>query len=152
MPFCFSQTLSATASPTSSCLSSTHSPLRGSSDLFFSLADQFAANGYFTAMPDLFHGDAMPLNHPADFDFMEWLVPAHLPANVDPIIESTIRYIREEVGIEKIGGAGYCFGAKVCCLLRTLGPNLCHNLRQNSSLCTDKICVVRDPVPKRRET
>jgi dienelactone hydrolase len=64
-------------------------------------------------MPDLFHGDALPLNHAKDFDFMKWLNPAHMPLNVDPIIESAIRYIQDDMGIERIGGAGYCFGAKV---------------------------------------
>ena len=37
-----------------------------------SIADQFAANGYFTVMPDLFQGDPIPLNRPADFQMDKW--------------------------------------------------------------------------------
>ncbi|KAJ5605899.1 Hydrolase tropI [Penicillium lagena] len=37
------------------------------------IADQLAANGLFVVMPDLFHGDPVPLNRPAGFDIMAWL-------------------------------------------------------------------------------
>merc|ERR1712000_451033 len=37
------------------------------------IADQFAANGCFVVMPDLFHGDPIPLNRPGDFDIMKWI-------------------------------------------------------------------------------
>ncbi|KAJ5788101.1 hypothetical protein N7457_003091 [Penicillium paradoxum] len=37
------------------------------------IADQLAANGYLVVMPDLFHGDPVLLNRPADFDLMAWL-------------------------------------------------------------------------------
>ncbi|KAH8819821.1 dienelactone hydrolase [Xylogone sp. PMI_703] len=76
------------------------------------LADQFAANGYLVVMPDLFEGDPVPLNHPTEFDFMKWLIPAHLPAKIDPIVEGTIEYLKKDRDIQNIGGAGYCFGAK----------------------------------------
>ncbi|KAH9828115.1 Dienelactone hydrolase family, partial [Teratosphaeria destructans] len=37
------------------------------------IADQFAANGYLTLIPDLFEGDPIPLNRPDTFDFPAWL-------------------------------------------------------------------------------
>ncbi|KAJ5718460.1 hypothetical protein N7488_004106 [Penicillium malachiteum] len=68
------------------------------------IADQFAHHGYFVMMPDLFYGDAVPLNKPVEFDMEKWrngnYHPQgrnHLPETVDPI---------------KIGAVGYCFGGK----------------------------------------
>jgi dienelactone hydrolase len=61
------------------------------------IADQFAANGYFVMMPDLFDGDPIQLNRPGDFDIMKWLNGeyhpkklAHLPPSVDPIIDACL--------------------------------------------------------------
>jgi dienelactone hydrolase len=78
------------------------------------MADQFAANGYYTLMPDLFNGDAMSLNRPEGFDFMAWLTKGtggnnpHTTEQVDPIVEKSIAYLREQ-GYKKIGCLGYCF-------------------------------------------
>jgi dienelactone hydrolase len=65
------------------------------------VADQFAKNGYFVMMPDLFHGDPVPLNKPGEFDMQKWRMggyhaegKAHLPADVDPIVETCIRDMR----------------------------------------------------------
>jgi dienelactone hydrolase len=82
-----------------------------------SIADQFAANGYFVVMPDLFEGDPIPLNRPEDFDIMKWLQTSgpsqgHTPKQVDPIVEAVIKEMREKLGVKKIGSVGYCFGAK----------------------------------------
>ncbi|KAI7969729.1 hypothetical protein EIK77_005849 [Talaromyces pinophilus] len=68
------------------------------------IADQFAANGFFVFMPDLFHGDPVQLNRGPDFDFAKWL-QGHGPATADPI---------------KIAAVGYCFGAKY--VVRHLHP------------------------------
>jgi dienelactone hydrolase len=65
------------------------------------VADQFAKNGYFVMMPDLFHGDPVPLNKAGEFDMQKWRMggyhpegKAHLPADVDPIVETCIRDMR----------------------------------------------------------
>ncbi|ESZ93850.1 dienelactone hydrolase [Sclerotinia borealis F-4128] len=81
------------------------------------MADQFAANGYYTIMPDLFNGDPLTLNRPEGFDFMHWLTQGtdgnnpHTYTYVDPIIEKSIAYLKSK-GYTKIGSVGYCFGAK----------------------------------------
>lgn len=75
------------------------------------IADQFAANGYLTVMPDLFHGDAIPMNRPADFDIGKWR-PHHGPERVDPVIAEVIKEIKSTYGVRRIGGVGYCFGGK----------------------------------------
>jgi len=81
------------------------------------MVDQFAANGYYTLMPDVFNGDPISLNRDASFDFMAWLTKGsdgknpHTPQAVDPIIEKSIKHLQEK-GFKKIGAVGYCFGAK----------------------------------------
>jgi hypothetical protein len=65
------------------------------------IADQFAANGYFVMMPDLFHGDAIPLNKVEELDIRKWFGGGynergigHGPESVDPIVESCVTEMR----------------------------------------------------------
>jgi dienelactone hydrolase len=37
------------------------------------------------------------------------------PGSVDPIIETTITWLKSEMGVSRIGGVGYCFGGKYVC-------------------------------------
>jgi len=74
------------------------------------IADQFAANGYYTLIPDLFDGDALSLNRPKDFDFQAWR-GRHPAEKVDKYIEAAITDLKGK-GFKKIGAVGYCFGAK----------------------------------------
>ncbi|KAK3115155.1 hypothetical protein LTR53_005797 [Teratosphaeriaceae sp. CCFEE 6253] len=82
------------------------------------IADQFAANGYFVVMPDLFEGDPIKLNRPEGFDIMQWLQKSgpegkgHGTGQVDPIVTEVIKHMREELGVKTLGSVGYCFGAK----------------------------------------
>ncbi|KAL6859521.1 dienelactone hydrolase [Trichoderma novae-zelandiae] len=81
------------------------------------LADSFAAKGYTTLIPDVFNGDAVPLNKFATVDLMSWLTKGsngnnpHTTEHVDPIVVAGIKALRG-LGIHRIGGVGYCFGAK----------------------------------------
>lgn len=67
-------------------------------------------------MPDLFHGNPVPLNRGDEFDFTKWLhgspdVPGHPPDRVAPVVESVLKEMRGPLGCKKIGGVAYCFGA-----------------------------------------
>jgi dienelactone hydrolase len=78
------------------------------------MADQFAANGYYTVMPDLFNGDPLTLSRPEGFDLMKWLVEGstgdnpHTLEAVEPIVEKSIKFLQKK-GFKKIGAVGYCF-------------------------------------------
>lgn len=45
-------------------------------------------------------------------DLPNW-IGKHQPPQVEPVIESTIKHLRQDLGVKKIGGVGYCFGGKV---------------------------------------
>ncbi|KAL4787199.1 Alpha/Beta hydrolase protein [Aspergillus varians] len=80
------------------------------------LADEYAENGYLTIIPDLFRGDAIKLSdmESGNVSFPSW-IPNHQPAAVDPVVEATIKYVRQDLGIKRVAGVGYCFGAKYLC-------------------------------------
>ncbi|KAJ5876999.1 hypothetical protein N7455_000464 [Penicillium solitum] len=48
------------------------------------IADQFAMNGYFVIMPDMFYGDAVPLNKPGEFDMQKWRNGGASPGKKEP--------------------------------------------------------------------
>ena len=76
------------------------------------LVDSFARAGYLTVAPDLFDGDPaladieLPGFNTTDF------INRHGTDATDPIIHRSIAYLREELGIQRIGVPGYCFGGK----------------------------------------
>jgi len=93
------------------------------------IADQFAANGYYVVMPDLFEGDPIKLNGPPDFDFMQWMQKSgpsggHTYKQTDPIVEAVIKDMKTNQGVKKIGAVGYCFGAKYVARFMTGGKGV----------------------------
>ncbi|MCJ1305747.1 hypothetical protein MMC08_008563 [Hypocenomyce scalaris] len=93
------------------------------------MADQFAANGYYCLMPDVFNGDPVPLNRPVGFDMKSWLTKGssgnnpHTYQHVDPIVEAAIKDLKNK-GYKKIGAVGYCFGAKYVARFMAKGKGL----------------------------
>lgn len=78
------------------------------------MADQFAARGFLVVMPDLFHGDPIPVDYGPDFDIMGWY-NQHLPPRVDPIIDAILGEMRTTLACQQVGAVGYCFGGKYVC-------------------------------------
>ncbi|KAJ5217410.1 dienelactone hydrolase family protein [Penicillium chermesinum] len=77
------------------------------------LADEFANQGYLTVLPDLFNGNPVPAEamDAGKFDLGSWIVN-YQPDVIDPILTTMIKYLRETLGVKRIGAVGYCFGAK----------------------------------------
>lgn len=91
-----------------------------------SIADQLAANNYLTVVPDVLGAAAIPFPPPATFDLDAWCeTTMPRPATVDPLYAAVITYLRAEMGMTRVGGVGYCFGAKyVCRFLTATSPAL----------------------------
>ena len=120
---------------------------RGNMEANISLADNFAANGFFTVMPTLFDGDNLPdvPNDPkAKFDLKEWK-RRNLPSKVKPFINAVILGMRS-VGAKRIGGVGYHVGAKY--LARFMGQEgLCTAfMAQPEWLEEEDILAINAPV------
>ncbi|KAF2436188.1 alpha/beta-hydrolase [Tothia fuscella] len=109
------------------------------------IADQFAANGYLTFIPDIFRGDAIPLNRPGDFDFKTWSSDKGVD-KVDPIIEAVIKEMRTKYGIKKLGGVGYCFGGKS--VIRFLRPGVIDvgYVAHPSFVAADEVKALKGPL------
>lgn len=54
---------------------------------------------------------------------MEWK-KKHTIEGTDPVVENTIKYIQNELGIKKIAGVGYCWGAKYVARFLAKGKGL----------------------------
>ncbi|XP_006459821.1 hypothetical protein AGABI2DRAFT_191660 [Agaricus bisporus var. bisporus H97] len=76
------------------------------------LADDFARNGFYCVIPDLFNGDALPpnaMNEPG-FDIMKWF-PNHGPEQTRPTLNKVMAGLQEQ-GVKEFAAVGYCFGGR----------------------------------------
>ncbi|KAK6213541.1 dienelactone hydrolase [Colletotrichum higginsianum IMI 349063] len=76
------------------------------------LTDSFARAGFVSVAPDLFNGNPAPndINIPG-FNTTQFLAQ-HGPNVTDPIVANSIRYLREELGVDRVAVTGYCFGGR----------------------------------------
>lgn len=82
----------------------------------------------------------------SSFDLGKWF-GKHGTERVDPIAEATIRAMREKYGVEKLGGVGYCLGAKYVSRFLTSGKGLDAGYFAHPSLVTpDEIKAIAGPL------
>ena len=95
-------------------------------------------------MPDVFHGDSAPVNSQTDFDLDKWRL-GHGIERVTPIVEAALKEIKKAEA-KKIGGVGYCFGAKY--VVRHLKPgNLDAGFVAHPSFVeTDEMKAIQGPL------
>ncbi|KAL7597945.1 hypothetical protein Lser_V15G23450 [Lactuca serriola] len=74
---------------------------------FRKLADKVASAGYYVVAPDFFHGDPITPETPIS----DWL-KNHGPVEAVEPAKLVIKALKE-MGITKIGAAGFCWGGKV---------------------------------------
>ena len=73
-------------------------------------------------MPDYFKGDPIPVDQ-TGFDRNGWRAK-HPGAEVETITEATIKYMRNELKVKKIGAVGYCFGGPYTAKFSAKGKGL----------------------------
>lgn len=85
------------------------------------LADNFAANGFAVVVPDLFGGDAVPNNYPANYDIAAWQA-RHPPGRAMLVVQRLVGVLREKAGSRFFAGIGYSVSARY--VLLGLGQKL----------------------------
>jgi len=80
------------------------------------LADSYAQAGYLVLLPDYFKGDPIPTDR-TGFNNTAWR-ERHPESEVTAIIDATIKYARNQLGVKRLGAVGFCFGGPY--VVRTL--------------------------------
>jgi dienelactone hydrolase len=96
-----------------------------------------AAAGYFVVVPDIFHGDPVPADvmKKGGFNFPAWSAK-HGADVVDAVVASTIKALRDEHGVKKIGAVGYCFGGRYVLRFLATGKGLDAGFAAHPSMVT----------------
>jgi dienelactone hydrolase len=102
------------------------------------LADSFGRAGFLTVAPDLFNGTPAPgdIVGTPGFNVTKFLED-HRPEVTDPLIATTIRYVREKLGIKKVAVTGYCFGGRYTFRFLAAGKGADVGFTAHPSLLTD---------------
>jgi dienelactone hydrolase len=97
-----------------------------------------AAAGYFVVVPDIFHGDPVPADAmKKGFSFAPWAAK-HGTDVVDPVVADTIKALREEHGVKKVGAVGYCFGGRYVLRHLAKGKGLDAGFAAHPSMVTNE--------------
>jgi len=78
------------------------------------LADDFARNGIYTVLPDIFEGDPAPedaFSGTSTFKIHEW-APKHVQGQARTVVDKVVAGLKAE-GITRFGAIGYCFGGRL---------------------------------------
>jgi dienelactone hydrolase len=97
-------------------------------------------------MPDVFNKDPVPLNPPEGFDFMNGWFPKHGPETVKPVVEDSLKQMREKYGCKNIGGVGYCFGAKYVIQYLKKGQIDAGYVAHPSFVTEDELSAIENPL------
>lgn len=77
------------------------------------LADQFAEEGFFVVVPDLFNNDPVALNPPEGFSLMDDWFPRHTFESTIPFAKEVAQHIKDDFKPSFVGTVGYCYGGKL---------------------------------------
>lgn len=109
------------------------------------LADQFAAEGWFVVIPDLFEKDPVPLNPPQGFEFAEWKAK-HTPENVDKIVDKFTKAVFLQYKPQHTVATGYCFGAKPAVRLLGTGTIQAAAIFHPSYVSIKEVEAIKGPI------
>ena len=112
------------------------------------LADAIAAAGFLVVFPDLFAGDAVPVDAmgTSSFNFTAWR-ERHPVSAVDDIVTATIEAVNSQYGYEDIGAVGYCFGGKYVARFLTEDGGLSAGFAAHpSGLTADELEAIAHPM------
>jgi len=77
------------------------------------IADDFAANGFKTIIPDYLNGDPIPadaFNPGTTFSLADWF-PNHTQKQTRPTLDKVLEALKSE-GVTELAATGYCYGGR----------------------------------------